>query len=229
MKTRLNVINKLADAIAAVHREHPVRVGIDGFAAVGKTTLAGELVAPLVQRGREVIRVSIDGFHHPAERRHRRGRHCPHGYYEDSFNHEAIVTHVLVPLGAQGNRRFKSACYDYRTGTAVDVDSERAPADAILLFDGIFLHRPELLDHWDFTVFVHADFSVMLKRACERDIDKFKSEDLVRQSFERRFIPGSRLYLDQVRPYARAHLVVNNNQVHLPTLHTDVRSISELE
>ena len=50
----------------------------------------------------------------------------------------------------------KPACYDYRTGTAVEADPEKAAVDAILLFDGIFLHRPELKDHWDFTVFVHA-------------------------------------------------------------------------
>ncbi len=36
---RLTIINQLADPIAANHRDYPVRVGIDGFAATGKTTL----------------------------------------------------------------------------------------------------------------------------------------------------------------------------------------------
>ena len=223
MQTRRTMIDNLADTIARVHRDHPIRVGIDGFAAAGKTTLADELVAPLEQRGRSVLRVSIDGFHNPAEIRHRKGRHCPIGYYQDSFNHEAIVTHVLTPLGPHGNRQYKRANYDYLADTEVDADWKQAPDDAILLFDGIFLHRPELKDHWDFTVFVHTDFSIMVDRACQRDLKKFDSEDRVRQSFEQRFIPGSRLYLEQARPQEQAHMVVNNNNVFRPVLHSNIQ------
>ncbi len=222
MKTRSTVIDNLADHIARVHRDHPIRVGIDGFAAAGKTTLADELVAPLEQRGRVVVRISIDGFHNPAEIRHRKGRHCPIGYYLDSFNHEAITTQVLTPLGPKGNRKYKRAQYDYLSSTQVDRDWEEAPEEAILLFDGIFLNRPELRGHWDFTVFVHADFSIMMDRACQRDLAKFESEDRVRQSFEQRFIPGSRLYLEQERPHEQAHMVVNNNDVHRPVLRTNI-------
>jgi uridine kinase len=222
MKTRSTVINNLADRIACVHRDHPIRVGIDGFAAAGKTTLADELVTPLEQRGREVLRISIDGFHNPAEIRHKKGRHCPIGYYQDSFNHEAIVTHVLAPLGPKGNRSYKSANYNYKSGTSVDAEYQEAPTEAILLFDGIFLHRPELKDHWDFTIFVHTDFSVMLDRACERDLEKFESVDRVRESFEQRFIPGSRLYLEQARPHEQAHIVIDNNNVHCPVLRTNI-------
>lgn len=224
MKTRSTVIDNLADSIARVHRDHPVRVGIDGFAAAGKTTLADELVGPLEQRGRVVLRISIDGFHNPSKIRHRKGRHCPVGYYQDSFNHEAIVTHVLAPLGPDGNRKFKPSNYDYRTGTSVEVDCENAPIDAVLLFDGIFLQRPELKDHWDFTVFVHTDFSIMIDRACMRDLEKFQSVDRVRESFERRFIPGSRLYLEQTRPHEQAHVVIDNNNVHHPVLKSNIPS-----
>lgn len=216
--TRKNTINDLADQLAALHRPHPIRVGIDGFAAAGKTTLADELITPLQERGRQVMRVSIDGFHNPAQIRHRRGRHCPQGYYEDSFNHTAILTHVLKPLGPQGNRRFKSAEFDYRTETPVEDGWQQAPADAILLFDGIFLHRPELQNHWDFTIFVDTRFDVILARACERDRQKFVTTDGVRQRFEQRFIPGSRLYLEAERPHDRADVVMDNNDVQRPTL-----------
>ena len=222
MKIRSTMIDHLADRIASLHRDHPIRVGIDGFAAAGKTTLADDLVAPLERRARRVLRISIDGFHNPAEIRHRKGRHCPVGYYQDSFNHEAIVRHVLTPLGPGGNRKYRPAQYDYLSSTRVDAVQEEAPDDAILLFDGIFLHRPELKNHWDFTVFIHTDFSIMIDRACQRDLDKFKSEDRVRQSFEKRFIPGSRLYLEQQRPHEQAHMVVNNNNVHHPVLRTNI-------
>ncbi len=216
--TRTSTINELADRLAALHRPHPIRVGIDGFAAAGKTTLADELVHPLQQRGRRVLRVSIDGFHNPAAIRHRRGRNCPQGYYEDSFDHGAVLSHVLKPLGPEGSRRYKTAQYDYRTNTALEDTWKDAPSDAILLFDGIFLHRPELEGHWDFTLFVDTHFDVILARACQRDRDKFDTPGGVRQRFEERFIPGSRHYLETHRPHERANIVVNNTDVNRPTL-----------
>jgi uridine kinase len=40
---------------------HPTRVAIDGVDAAGKTTLDDELAEVLRERGRGVIRASIDG------------------------------------------------------------------------------------------------------------------------------------------------------------------------
>jgi uridine kinase len=37
---------------------------------------------------------------------------------------------------------------------------EYADADAILLFDGIFLHRPELRPYWDFSIFLAVNFNI---------------------------------------------------------------------
>jgi pantothenate kinase-related protein Tda10 len=72
--TRPDVVAELASRIGRVTRPHPIRVVIDGVDAAGKTTLADELVAPLTRTGRFVIRASIDGFHHLADVRYRRGR-----------------------------------------------------------------------------------------------------------------------------------------------------------
>ena len=57
---RAQAISDLADRIARIHLNHPVRVGIDVIDASGKTTLAEELVEPLQVRDRRVIRVSIN-------------------------------------------------------------------------------------------------------------------------------------------------------------------------
>ncbi|HKV57656.1 MAG TPA: hypothetical protein VJO32_05220 [Ktedonobacteraceae bacterium] len=61
--TREIVLSQLADAIVSLQRSHPLRVAIDGIDASGKTTLADQLMPVIEQRGRPVIRASIDGFH----------------------------------------------------------------------------------------------------------------------------------------------------------------------
>ncbi len=48
-----------------------LRVAIDGIDAAGKTTLADELAELLDRADCQVLRASIDGFHHPASVRGR--------------------------------------------------------------------------------------------------------------------------------------------------------------
>jgi len=85
--TRAEILEQLAASIAAVRLDHPTRVAIDGVDGSGTTTLADELVKPLRRAGREVIRASVDGFHHPRAVRYTRGPDSPEGYYLDSFDY----------------------------------------------------------------------------------------------------------------------------------------------
>ena len=171
--TRPQVIEALVEIISAIQLDHPLRIGIDGVDCSGKTMLADELVQPLKDEGKEVIRSSIDGFHNPREVRYRQGKGSPIGYFEDSFDLESVVEHVLRPLGLEGSRKYKTKVFDYRTDSIVDQGFLIASNSSTLLFEGVFLHRPELLNYWDFTIFVDTDFDVTIQRAFLRDREYF--------------------------------------------------------
>lgn len=211
---RADLLRDLVARILAVDRPHPVRVGIDGVDAAGKTTLADEL-APWVERaGRPVIRASIDSFHHPASVRHRRGRESPEGYYHDSFDLEALRRRLLGPLGPGGSLRFQRAAFDHRRDVPVAAPLEAAVPDAVLLFDGVFLHRPELLPLWDFSVFLDVDFAITVRRGVERDPGA--SAEAVRRIYASRYVPGQRLYLAAEAPRERASIVIDNSDPLAP-------------
>lgn len=215
---RVDVVGRLAAMIASVRLDHPVRVGIDGVDCAGKTVLADELVAPLKSFSRPVIRASLDGFHNPRAIRHGRGRTSPIGYYEDSFDHGAVVSCILRPLGPGGNMRFKPAVFDFRTDSPIEGPWLTAPKDAVLVFEGIFLHRSELLPYWDFSVFVDADFEVTIRRAVRRDKDLFETGSKTREIYEERYIPGQKLYISTQRPLEKADVIVGNNDPDNPVL-----------
>jgi uridine kinase len=215
---RGELLDDLSSRISSVCRDHPVRVAVDGVDASGKTTLADELVAPLRRIGRSVIRASIDRFHNPAAVRHRRGPASAEGYYRDSFNYAALIGAVLQSLGPGGTRRYRRAVFDFRADSPVDAPLEEAPLDAVLLFDGVFLLRPELREHWDFSIFVHADFEVAVRRAEERDLALFGGTSNVRRRYEQRYVPGQRLYLSEVQPHRWASVVIDNNDPAHPRL-----------
>lgn len=168
---RPEFIAYLVSQIDRVVREHPVRVGIDGVDGVGKTMLADDLVEPLENVGRVVIRSSIDGFHNPRSIRYRRGRNSPEGYFRDSFDHGSLVSNLLSPLGPGGDLRYRRAVFDYPVDSEVSSPSVTADPASVLLFDGVFLHRPELRSYWDVSIFLKAPFEVTARRLADRDQD----------------------------------------------------------
>ena len=215
---RSQLLNELASRISRIEQQHPIRVAIDGVDAAGKTTLAQELVAPLKTYGRPVIRASIDGFHNPARLRHNQGATSPEGYYYDSFNYQGLTESLLARLGPGGSRQYVSAIFDHRTDSDVPTPIREAEANAVLLFDGVFLLRPELTGYWDFTIFVEAAFATTLARAERRDAELFGGVEHARHRYERRYIPGQELYLAECRPRERAMVVVDNNDPSNPVI-----------
>jgi uridine kinase len=218
MLKRSQFLAELASRLVQIEQPYPLRVAIDGPDAAGKTTLAQELTEPLQSYGRPVIRASIDKFHNPARIRYRRGTDSPAGYYHDSFNYHALTASLLTPLGPGGSRHYRSAVFDYRTDSEVEVPIQVAEANAVLLFDGIFLLRSELIEYWDYTIFVEAAFEVTLARAERRDAALFGSVEEIRRRYEQRYIPGQKLYFDECRPKERATVVFDNNDPQNPLL-----------
>ena len=212
---RHEILDLLGDRILQLSVPHPVRVGIDGIDASGKTRLADELADWLAPSGRQIIRASVDGFHHPKAHRFRAGQ-GPESYYHDSHNHPLMIESLLAPLGPGGSRRFRVARFDFRTDSEVDAPVEIADEDGILLMDGIFLQRPELFGYWDLRIFLHTEFETSLQRGLERDTDLFGSGDKTVERYRTRYVPGQEMYLAQVAPADRADIVIDNDDWRNP-------------
>jgi len=215
---RTQAIEKLAGEIARINRPHPVRVAIDGVDAAGKTTLADELVAPLEALGRTVIRASIDGFHNPRIIRYQAGDTAPEGYYHHSFDHKALKTALLDPLGPGGTLFYQRRVFDFKTDRQISAPKEQANGDEILLFDGVFLLRPELVDAWDYAIFVDVSFETSLARVMHRDQYLFGDVEDVRRRYTQRYIPGQQIYLQDCQPKSKAHVVLENDDLTNPIL-----------
>lgn len=213
---------ELVRIIMARQRAHVLRVAIDGPDAAGKTTLADALAVRLAGL-RPTVRVSIDGFHRPRAERLRRGDLSPEGYYQDSFDHDALRRLVLEPLGPGGDRWYRPAVFDHRSDVAVAHPPERAPADAVLLVDGVFLQSPALRDHWDLRVFVDVDPDEAVRRAETRDAGLLGGQASVRQRYRRRYLPGQQLYRERCSPTTHADVVIDNTDLHHPVLIRTVR------
>ncbi len=210
--TRERLLAEIAAEVLAAAPARIARVAIDGVDGAGKTTFADELAEALAPSGRQVIRSSVDDFHRPRARRYARGRESPVGFFEDSYDYDTLARLLLDPLGPGGSRRFRRRAFDHRADSPVHAPEEVAAEDAILLLDGIFLHRDELAGRWDHSVFLHVPFAVSIPRGASRGEG---SPDLAAHE-NRRYVEGQRLYLAACEPMRRATTVLDNTHLGAP-------------
>src|ERR1700744_475409 len=214
--TRADLLDRLVGTIESVTIPHPLRVAGAGPPPAGETPLADEPALILRARGREVIRTSTESFHLPRAQRYRRGEFSPEANYHDAFDYDTLRRVLLDPLGPDGDRRYQHAVYDLDTDTAVSQPATTAPADAVLLLDGVFLLRPELIDRWDLSIFVSAPFEQILDRARIRDLALLGSTPAVERRFRTRYIPAQKLYFAAARPADHADIIVHNDEPRRP-------------
>lgn len=179
-------------------------VGIDGVDGAGKTRLAQALTEHLLSTRRAAVHVSIDGFHARREQRYRRGRDAPEGFWRDSYDYESFRREVIAPFRA-GEGTYLPAAHDVETDAVLTQPRLPAPRGTVLFVDGIFLHRPELRDIWDVSVFLDVPFRESARRMGPRDglpLDPDAPENA-------RYVGGQRLYLDECRPAERATVLVD--------------------
>ncbi len=210
--TRAAALAEVAAAIEALPSDGVRRIGVDGVDGAGKTTFADELADVLQARDVQVIRASADDFHHSKAVRHRRGRDSPEGFFYDSFDLDQLRRRLLDPLGPDGDRRFVRRIHDVTTDERIDANVEVARDGQVLVLDGLFLHRAELRDVWDLSVYLDVPFEVSVARMADRD---GSSPDPDHPS-NRRYVEGQRLYLATCRPHLQATMLVDNTGGHHP-------------
>jgi len=214
MTLRSEILITVATQILALQSRGILRVAVDGVDAAGKTFFANELAAVLQASGRQIIRASVDGFHKPRSVRYRQGRNSPEGFYQDSYDYSKLAQYLLDPLGDGGSRRFRPAIFDHKSDSPVVVPEEVAEPNAILVFDGIFLHRKELRWRWDISIFLEVDFPVSISRLAERD----EGSPEVDAESNRRYVDGQKIYLASCNPRSLATIAINNNDLEKPII-----------
>lgn len=214
---RHTLITRVADHLCTIEAGHPLRVAVDGITAAGKTTFADELADALRSAGRPVVRISMDGFHHPRAHRHRKGRESATGYYEDAYDFSSFARLVLTPLGPDGDRRYRNRIIDLATDTSVDEHPTLADERAVVIVDGSFLQR-DLRGLWDRIVYLHSEFGAAHDRGVRRDEQLLGGRRAAAAIYRARYHAANRRYLDEVRPAASAHIVIDNTDPALPRL-----------
>ena len=135
---------------------------------------------------------------------------------DDSLFQKLLATQNLFAINFNN---LPPTQFNYRKGIErrtkrVDSKAVSRKCDAILLLDGIFVHRPELSPYWDFSIFLDTRFDVSIPRTARRG----GGSPEVEAEGNRRYILGQRLYLAECDPKSLATIVVDNDDPESPNL-----------
>lgn len=160
--------------------------------------------------GVQVVRSTIDSFHQPKAVGRQRGATSPVGFYLDSHDLNGLRDRLLRPFRRGADNTVVTAVFDEPTNTPINDEPRAVTGDDMLIFDGIFVQRPELREYWDLTDFLDAAQRVDLQRL-ELVLGNLATAPIdvvghVLEWVERidRYSSGTRYYLDTVDPAKRA-------------------------
>jgi len=198
--------------------DHHIVVGVDGVDGSGKTQFARKLAERLRDLPTPINPhiLSIDDFHNPRAVRHRQGRDSSVGYFEDSFDYESLIIQVLEPLkNSAGDRAaIVPKAHNLITDLKIQCDSIAIESRSLVILEGIFLLRDELINYLDFKIFLDVPFQESVRRMSLRDGSVNDPED----ASLRRYIEGQKLYFQRCSPKERADWIVDNSNYDAPTI-----------
>lgn len=195
-------------AAVPVHRR--ALVAVDGVGASGKSTVTAELARRL--GGRPVVVLHADDFFHPSSVRHARGRLSPEGFWLDAYDYAALTSWALDPLRPSGDGLYRASSHDPASDRTVRPDARQAPADAVVLVEGTFLHRDELVGYWDFSLYLDVALEESERRMAVRD----GVDPDARRGLAARYAGAQRLYFAAASPWDSASLVLDTTDLDRP-------------
>lgn len=192
---------KIAEAVQSLPR--PTIIGINGAITSGKTTLARRLAEYLQKQNIPVTVVHIDDFHQP---RSLHQKEASPAYYLSHALDLPRITDLVQKIKAGG---FEETWQVLDMGTdeySKSVELAITP-DSIVIIEGVLLYQKELVELFDYKVYLDISPKEILERGKLRDVPLYGVGIL--EQYRQLFIPVQELYEEMAQPKANSDLVVD--------------------
>jgi uridine kinase len=209
---KADVLDALATEILQQYSRGRVIIAVDGLDGSGKTHFARGLAEAIAQRGHAVFTASIDDFHQPYELATAAGEDDGPGWYRNAYDYSLLRRVLLDPFKLSVGTGFVTAGFDRDRNIPVEPRWRTGPRDAILIVEGVFLHRPELRGLWNYSIWLEVAPAIALARYSERD---GTSADTA-SGLAKRYEGAQRAYLKESKPKTAATAIIDNNDFEHP-------------
>lgn len=210
----MSYISELADNIVEKLKIHSstntFTVGISGIDASGKGYITGFLQKELEKRNYKVANINVDPWQNPIPIRLQE-EDPAENFYKNVFRWDNFFSQLIVPL--RTNRHiylqttlirtdgdfYYSFIYDFN-----DID--------ILLIEGIFLFKQELLNYYDWKIWIDCSFETGIYRAIERNSEKLSREQLI-HDYDTYYYPAQIYHFQRDDPKDVSNIIYCNDEL----------------
>lgn len=120
------------------------------------------------------------------------------------------MTKVLV-ASQKMEPHYTIATHNLESDAYLDLAPTQISKNAILLTDGAYLFKPVFLEHWDFKIYLYADFEIAIKRGANRDKEALGGFEAAKEKFLERYHAASKMYIEACQPQEKADWIIDVN------------------
>ena len=210
----MSYISELADNIIEKLKIHSstntFTVGISGIDASGKGYITGFLQKELEKRNYKVANINVDPWQNPIPIRLQK-EDPAENFYKNVFRWDNFFSQLIVPLRTSRHIYLQttlirtdgdfyySFIYDFN-----DID--------ILLIEGIFLFKQELLNYYDWKIWIDCSFETGIYRAIERNSEKLSREQLI-HDYNTYYYPAQIYHFQRDDPKDVSNIIYCNDEL----------------
>jgi len=182
-------------------------VGISGIDASGKGYIASKLSTSLPAELNVAV-VNADGWLNLPEVRFSESDPARH-FFENALRLDEMFEKLILPVKRNSKVDITA---DLVEETSTGFHSHRYVYDCIdvILVEGIFLFKPDYLNHFNLRIWVECGFETALARAVARSQEGLDRQQTV-GAYENIYFPAQRLHFAIDRPKSFADIMFYNN------------------
>jgi len=211
--------NKIIKRILDLKKHWPILIWINWIDGSWKTYFSKEIKRLLEDKWKKVILVSVDDFHNPKNIRYEKWRNSPEWFYKNSYNYYLFKKYLLDSF-LEWKWSYITKLFDLDNNSFIEKNFIKIEWNEVLIVEGIFLFRPELIDYWDLKIFLDVKFEEIINRTIsrEKDIKHLWAKKEIIEKYNIRYIPWQKLYFKEVDVKNISDIVIDNNDYLNPII-----------
>ena len=200
-------VNSIIEQKREVPTQQAMLVGISGIDGSGKGYVTRLIDEQLREQGFKTAVINIDGW-----------LDLPHirfdpddlagNFYRNAIRFDDMFERLVIPLRDSHKVDITA---DFAEETAADYRKHhyRFNDIDIILLEGIFLFKRELIHHYDLRIWIDCTFDTALARAIDRSQEGLSPAETV-HAYETIYFPAQRMHFDLDDPQTAADIRINN-------------------